>query len=143
MQQPLGRVGRPRYAQVATVLAVCIGNPTAIAVYSCLCDQTGVCTWGWVGVAHVTPLTCLLFSKGSGSSWRGRVSVPAEQEPLKSGSRALGADDAPACAGERLEGASEAWPHVEVSTQTLLSSRARLYLGLCLHHCCERLFQIP
>lgn len=71
------------------------------------------------------------------------MSVPAEQEPLKSGSRALGADDALACAGERLEGASEAWPHVEVSTQTLLSSRARLYLGLCLHHCCERLFQIP
>lgn len=143
LQQPLGRVGRPRYAHVAAVLPACIGKPTAIAVYSCLCDWTGVCTRGSVGVAHVTPLTCLLFLKGSDSSWKGRMSLPAEQEPLKSELRAVGADAAPACGRERLEGASEAWPHVEVSMQTLLSSRARLYLGLCLHHCCERLFQIP
>lgn len=80
-----------------------------------------------------------LLPKGSDSSWKGEE----EQEPLSSGLRAVGADVAPACGRERLEGASEGWPHIEVSTQTFLSSRARLYLGLCLHHCCERLFQIP
>lgn len=33
--------------------------------------------------------------------------MPAEQEPLKSGLRAVGEDPAPACGRERLEGASE------------------------------------
>lgn len=59
-----------------------------------------------MGVARVTPLTWLLFSKGSDSSWKG-IPHAAKQQPLKSGLRAAGADDAPACGRARLEGASE------------------------------------